>query len=301
MRKYLTKEEAEAKGLFSKTALKEKRLKPAGAVVDQYWQGQGFVSVYDINNTIQMRPYRAPTEKQKAALAAGRELIGTVPCIDCGTRISHYETPRCVTCDEVVEAAEIASHRKTAIKSAQRWLEKDFVIIDTETTDLNGVVLEIAIIDKHGNSLLNTLINPETDISPEAFEVHGIAEDMVKDSPTWSDIHDEFVRITEGRLKLYYNADFDTGIIQRSARKSRFRDEFTEDLAAFYDYMTGNKACVMQAYAEFYGDYDGRKFIWQKLSYAAEQFNYQEPQTHRALDDCLMTLAVLKGMAESAN
>lgn len=68
--------------LLTKTQLRAERLKPAPGQrpASRYWQGMGWVSLYDAAAAVPMRPYRAPSSAQLAALAAGRELIGTAPC-----------------------------------------------------------------------------------------------------------------------------------------------------------------------------------------------------------------------------
>lgn len=48
----------------------------------------------------------------------------------------------------------------------QKWLNSDYLIIDTETTGLdnNAEVIEIAIINMHGDVLLNSLVKPTCSI-----------------------------------------------------------------------------------------------------------------------------------------
>ncbi len=54
------------------------------------------------------------------------------------------------------------------------------MILDIETTDLWGVICELAVIDAHsGEVLIDTLVNPGVPITPEAHWVHGIGDDDV--------------------------------------------------------------------------------------------------------------------------
>lgn len=59
--------------------------------------------------------------------------------------------------------------------------------------------------------------------------------------------------------------------------------------------------CAMEAYAAYYGDWSEyhESFKWVSLIDAADNCGY-EPQgaAHRALTDCLMTLAVMRAMAK---
>ena len=53
------------------------------------------------------------------------------------------------------------------------------VVIDCETTDLPGVLCEIAVVDTSGKILLSTLVNPCRPIVPDATRVHNITDKMV--------------------------------------------------------------------------------------------------------------------------
>ena len=88
-RQYKTPAEAAAEGLFSRAELKRQfRLKPAPGQrpVCQVWQGRGLYSVFAKADCVPMRPTKPLTDKQRAALAAGRELVGTAICSKCGQR-----------------------------------------------------------------------------------------------------------------------------------------------------------------------------------------------------------------------
>lgn len=63
--------------LLTKAQLRTARLKPAPGQepASRYWQGMGWVYLYDAAGALPMRPYRAPTPAQRAALAAGRALV----------------------------------------------------------------------------------------------------------------------------------------------------------------------------------------------------------------------------------
>jgi hypothetical protein len=58
--------------LLTKTQLKAERLKPAlgQQPAAYYWQGMGWVNQYDASLAVAMRPYRASTPAQIAALTA---------------------------------------------------------------------------------------------------------------------------------------------------------------------------------------------------------------------------------------
>ena len=68
-------------------------------------------------------------------------------------------------------------------------LERDFVVLDTETTDKienGGEIIQLGIIDKESNTLMDQLIKPKGKISAGAARVHGITEKDVAKSPTFA-------------------------------------------------------------------------------------------------------------------
>lgn len=89
------------------------------------------------------------------------------------------------------------------------------VIVDTETTDLDGQICEIAIIDAlNSRSLLNTLVRPSADICPEAAAVHGITGEMCASAPTMTELAPIVRRILHGAVVLAWNAPFDRRLIE---------------------------------------------------------------------------------------
>jgi hypothetical protein len=85
------------------------------------------------------------------------------------------------------------------------------VVLDTETTDLDGIVVEIAVIDAAtGQILLDTLVNPDgVPVEPGARAVHGISDEQLAAAPRWADVVPEFLAAVDGRRILAFNAPFD--------------------------------------------------------------------------------------------
>jgi hypothetical protein len=84
-------------------------------------------------------------------------------------------------------------------------------VVDTETSDLDGIVVEIAVIDAAtGQVLLDTLVNPDgVPVEPGARAVHGISDEELADAPRWADVVPDFLAAVDGRRILAYNAVFD--------------------------------------------------------------------------------------------
>ncbi|ENW7246755.1 exonuclease domain-containing protein [Salmonella enterica] len=104
---------------------------------------------------------------------------------------------------------------------ANRWINKNIVIVDTETTGLGreAEIIEISIIDCTGAILLNTLIKPSKDIPAEATEIHGITDEMVEDAPSWKEMLPQVLElISHGWVA--YNAKFGENV-RASVRLSR--------------------------------------------------------------------------------
>lgn len=162
-------------------------------------------------------------------------------------------------------------------------LVKHGVILDIETTgllnDQYAEIIEIAVIDMQGNVLLDTLVKPRRQIDENsvAFKVNRISNEMVKNARSWQAVCGDLMEILWGQEKiaLAYNAKFDITMIERqSAAKLE-------------------NACLMELYSKWYGDH-----MRHKLCDAAAHFGISTKQTHRAVDDCQMALAVFNKMRQ---
>lgn len=157
------------------------------------------------------------------------------------------------------------------------WNDMDYVILDTETTGLTPTseILEVAVIDKHGNVLLNTLVKPKGRIPAKATEIHGIHRATVKDSPTFPEVWEkQLYPIIKDRKVLIYNAKYDVRLIKQSLEK----------WGIVTDNITLDTDCVMDTYARLIGSKR-----WVTLEKAC---GYKIE--HRALGDCLATLKVIQ-------
>lgn len=158
----------------------------------------------------------------------------------------------------------------TARVAATRLVHSDAVIIDVETTDLDGRICEIAVIDTAGRVLLDTLVNPGCAITAEASAVHGITADEVASSPSWDEIAGTVARLLAGRDVAAYNAPFDQGIVASEMQR----------VGQSPSSMRSPWKCLMRARATV----EGRP--WRALGGG-----------HRAVGDCLAALEVLEQLA----
>lgn len=184
-----------------------------------------------------------------------------------------------------------------------RWhdlLERpDVLIVDTETTgvDMNvDEVVDIAVIDTTGRTLLNELVMPTRDILLDASRMHGLTIDILKEqrARTWPEHHKRVKQLLqEATLVLAYNAEFDQRIITRTAQ--------VHDLPAPENVRW---RCLMLEYSEWLGEPDPHR-LGESKWYSLEEAYRREVggviQEHRALADCRMSLELMQVLAVGRN
>jgi len=188
---------------------------------------------------------------------------------------------------------EQPAHEISGIQWADELMgRRDWVILDTETSHIDGYPIEVAVVSPEGEVLFNQRVKlPEgITIDPGAMAVHGITMDDLKDCKEWPEFASDFAEVIKNKTVVIYNARFDTAIINR--------------VNAHYGipHHLRGAVCAMEAYAEYKGDWNDYhgNYRWVKLVDAARQMKVQVKDTHSALGDCLMTLGVIKALAAKA-
>ncbi len=95
------------------------------------------------------------------------------------------------------------------------------IIFDTETTGLSPReghrLVEIGCIEVVNRfptgRVFHTYLNPERDMPIEAFEIHGLSSEFLKDKPLFAAIAEEFWDFIEGANLVAHNASFDMGFV----------------------------------------------------------------------------------------
>jgi DNA polymerase-3 subunit epsilon len=101
------------------------------------------------------------------------------------------------------------------------------ICFDTETTGLDPrdghKVIEIGcveLIDKvKTGKTLHIYVNPKREVPDEAFKIHGLSTDFLKDKQEFSEIAQEFVDFVKDAKLIAHNASFDMKFINSELRQ----------------------------------------------------------------------------------
>jgi len=95
------------------------------------------------------------------------------------------------------------------------------VILDTETTGLSASskhrIVEIGCIELKDqiptNKIFHTYINPQREISEDAFKVHGYSSNFLADKKLFPEIAEEFLNFIKDKKLIMHNAPFDLSFL----------------------------------------------------------------------------------------
>lgn len=183
--------------------------------------------------------------------------------------------------------------RQRARDAAVAWAagivaRDDIVYLDTETTGIDGrsEIVEIAVIDGGGHTLLDTLVRPDGSIPYEVIRIHGIDDEMVAGAPRWPDVYPALLDLLRERVVIVYNADFDHRLVNQMNRRSGFPPR------------ADRWHCAMKQYAGFATEWHARygNYRWHKLGVALARFGHST-SGHRAHADALACRLVVHGIA----
>ena len=100
------------------------------------------------------------------------------------------------------------------------------VILDTETTGLSILekhrIVEIGCIELSNqistNKIFHKYINPQRDVSEDAYKVHGYSNKFLSDKKTFSEISRDFLNFIKNKKIIIHNAPFDLAFLNYELR-----------------------------------------------------------------------------------
>jgi DNA polymerase-3 subunit epsilon len=190
---------------------------------------------------------------------------------------------------------DYAADREAAIRWAREMMERDFVILDTETTglDCDDEAVSIAVVSKNGVILLNTLLCHQKVCDPRALATHRITWDMTRSAPHFREIAPLFFEAIKDREVVAYNVQYDMRIISQMMIRYAIDPPHPDygKPSLFHD--------AMGSFAQFYGEWSDwhQSYRWKKLTFAAAHLDIPADGAHGAAADCLLTLRVVEAMA----
>jgi len=155
------------------------------------------------------------------------------------------------------------------------------IVLDIETTGLDYTkekMVEFAAIKLENGKIKDTyetLINPQQHIRKSSIAIHGITEEMVKNSPKEEEVIEKILNFIGDYPIVAHNAIFDYTFLNESS------------LRFFNKELTNPRIDSQQMFKEVYPDLDSHG-----LEALTKKFNVELINHHRAMDDA-MSLALV--------
>jgi DNA polymerase-3 subunit epsilon len=102
------------------------------------------------------------------------------------------------------------------------------IVLDTETTGLDPLrgdrLVEIGCVELFNHmptgQTFHRYLNPDRDMSAEAYAVHGLSTEFLADKPLFAAVADEFLAFIGDAPLIIHNASFDVSFINAELEKS---------------------------------------------------------------------------------
>lgn len=186
---------------------------------------------------------------------------------------------------------EIIRDRDKAILLAREILKNPYFVFDTETTGKNrhyDQIVEWGIVTSSGKKS-KSLAKVTIPVTEEAYAIHHISNDDLKNAPCISDI---MGKIMYGKNMICYNVGFDACVLKNSLRANVGFEIDIDERCKPFD--------AMKITADFRGEWseEHNDYRWRKLDFVCEEFGIcTDSPFHDALTDAIMTEAVIKYIA----
>lgn len=274
-------------GLLTRRQLDEKGLKPgAPARARVEWRGgDRFANLYSEREAVRKK---APSPAQLAALQRGRQRQEAKRQEKEAARQAAWEARE--RAREEALSAMLDRDRTLGIECARQWLAlgDGAVILDCETTDLDGYLVELGVLSLDGRVLFDRLINPGEPIATGATQVHGITDAEVAACPSFAAVWAELDSLLSGRQIIAYGVDFDRAVLCREVHRMCPQ---IRDVATLSDWLPSPRwNCAKELYAQIAGHWSPRheSYRWVPLPGGG----------HRAIADCRALLELLHSVGQ---
>lgn len=156
------------------------------------------------------------------------------------------------------------------------------VFLDTETTGVNDEAefCELAIANNKGEVLLDRMIKPSVPMTEGASQVSGITDEMLKNKPEYKEIHNDIKNVTDGKVIVGWNLDFDIRIIKQTSEKN----------GEVIDLNDNTVIDLMKVFGDYF-----KTNVWLKQDEVGQAFKMNS-EKHRALDDVLDMIELCKNV-----
>jgi DNA polymerase-3 subunit epsilon len=116
------------------------------------------------------------------------------------------------------------------------------IVLDTETTGLDPYqghrLVEVGCVELvnriPSGQTFHRYLNPERDVPTEAFSVHGLSEEFLKDKPPFVEVAEDFLAFIGDARLVIHNAAFDIGFLnaelERAGQRPLERDRLVDTL-----------------------------------------------------------------------
>ena len=117
------------------------------------------------------------------------------------------------------------------------------VVLDTETTGLDWRrghrVIEIGCIEVVNRRVtgeqFQAHVNPHREVDPEAYAVHGLSDEFLRDQPDFSEIAQAWLAFIQGAELVIHNAEFDVGFLNAEIKLLADPSKLLQDMCQIHD------------------------------------------------------------------
>ena len=144
------------------------------------------------------------------------------------------------------------------------------IVLDTETTGISVKdghrIVEIGCIELENliptNNTFHFYLNPERNVSEQAFKVHGYSDEFLSNKKKFREIGDEFLNYIEGKRLIIHNAEFDLAHLNNELnliKKDKLNNEIIDTLVLARDKYPGSQVSLDALCKRFRIDNSRRK------------------------------------------